>query len=162
MKKYGDLNLRKIREDNDLDFAHFTYKKDQCSCCYGPLDMADRYWKKKPVKVVDVVATKTTGGMSHYEMDGKRINTDDLQYILFKNANNGSGTKTKNDEIGRYTCVEWQMPIDKLRKVCEDLKSQLDDDYKVYMPLNDMYTILILRRDYEPNGYDKFEEYEEV
>lgn len=162
MKKYGDLNLRKIREDNDLDFAHFTYKRDQCSCCYGPLDMAERYWKKKPVKVIGAKATKTTGGYFHYEIDGKRINTDDLQYILFKNANNGSGTVTKNDEIGKYTCVEWHMPTEKLKKVCEDLKSQLDDDYKVFMPLSDMYTILIIRKDYNANRYDSFEKYEEV
>lgn len=162
MKKYGDLNLRKIREDNDLDFAHFTYKKGQCSCCYGPLDMAERYWKKKPVRVVDVASTKTTVDTYHYEIDGKRINTNDLQFILFKNANNGSGTKTKNDEIGKYTCVSWQMPMDKLRKVCEDLKSQLDDDYKVYMPLSDMYTIIIIRKDYNPTRYDRFEKYKEV
>ena len=162
MKKYGDLNLRKIREDNDLDFAHFTYKKGQCSCCYGPLDMAKRYWKKKPVYVADQPATKTSGGWGHYELDGKKINTGDIQYILFKNANNGSGTVTKNDEIGKYTCVSWQMPMDKLRKVCEDLKSQLDDDYKVYMPLSDMNTILILRKDYTPIRYDSLERYEEV
>lgn len=162
MKKYGDLNLRKIREDNDLDFAHFTYKKGQCSCCYGPLDMAERYWKKKPVLVVVKKATKTSGGLQHYEIDGKRINTGDLQYILFKNANNGSGTKTKNDEIGKYTCVSWQMPTEKLKKVCEDLKSQLDDDYKVFMPLSDMYSILIIRKDYNPNRYDRLENYEEV
>lgn len=33
--KYKELNLKKIREDNDLDFAHFTYQKGMCSCCYG-------------------------------------------------------------------------------------------------------------------------------
>lgn len=164
MKKYGDLNLRKIREDNDLDFAHFTYKRGQCSCCYGPLDMAERYWKKKPVKVVDKVATKTTGGMFHYELDGKRFTTSDIQYILFSNAANGSGIKTKNDEIGKYTCVHWAMPIDKLKKVCMDLKSQLGDDYTVYMPLNNLYSILIIRKDYEPYSSDKktLEHYEEV
>ena len=156
------MNLRKLREDNDLDFAHFTYKRGQCSCCYDPLDMAERYWKKKPVKVIDVEATETTGGTFHYEIDGKKININDLQYILFKNADNGSGTVTKNDEIDKYTCVEWQLPTDKLRKVCEDLKSQLDDDYKVYMPLSDMHTILIIRKDYEPNRYDHFEDFEEI
>lgn len=164
MKKYGDLNLRKIREDNDLDFAHFTYRKGQCSCCYGPLDMAKRYWKKKPVKVVDKPATKTSGGYSHYELDGKRISTSDIQYILFNNANNGSGTKTKNDEIGKYTCVSWKMPEDKLKKVCQDLKSQLGDDYKVYMPLNNLYSILILRKDYVhcTNDERTLSHYEEV
>ena len=166
MKKYGDLNLRKIREDNDLDFAHFTYKRGQCSCCYGPLDMADRYWKKKPIKVMDEDVTEASDGCFtykiHYEIDGKIIDIDDLQYILFKNAYNGSGTKTKNDEIGKYTCISWQMPMDKLRKVCEDLKSQLDEDYKVYMPLSDMNTIIIVRKDYAPARYEKFERYEEV
>lgn len=155
MKTYGDLNLRKIREDNDLDFAHFTYRKGQCSCCYGPLDMAERYWKKKPVYVTDQPATKTRGGCGHYELDGKRISTSDIQYILFNNANNGSGTKTKNDEIGKYTCVSWSMPTDKLKKVCLDLKSQLDEDYTVYMPLDIVYSILIIRKDYEFYSNDK-------
>lgn len=156
MKKYGDLNLRKIREDNDLDFAHFTYRKGQCSCCYGPLDMAARYWKKKPVYVVDKPATQTSGGWGHYELDGEKINTDSIQYVLFKNANNGSGTKTKNDDIGKYTCVSWKMPQDKLKKVCQDLKSQLDEDYTVYMPTSDMFCILIIRNDYEfYNGKEK-------
>lgn len=31
MKQYKDLNLRKLREEADIDFAHFTYKKAQCS-----------------------------------------------------------------------------------------------------------------------------------
>ena len=42
------------------------------------------------------------------------------------------------------------------------MKSQLDDDYKVYMPLSDMYTILIIRKDYSANRYDRLERYEEV
>ena len=43
--KYGELNLKKIREDNDLDFAHFTYQRGMCSCCYGPWDLPARYWR---------------------------------------------------------------------------------------------------------------------
>lgn len=47
MKKYGDLDLKKLAEIADLDFAHFTYKKNQCSCCYDPTDMAKKYWRNK-------------------------------------------------------------------------------------------------------------------
>lgn len=32
--QYGDLNLKKIRDDNEFDFAHFTYQRGMCSCCY--------------------------------------------------------------------------------------------------------------------------------
>lgn len=63
MQNYKSLNLKKVRDDNGLDFAHFTYLKNQCSCCYGPADLPARYWAggKRPEKV-----------------------TDNTQYILFK------------------------------------------------------------------------------
>ena len=60
--KYRDLNLKKIREDNDLDFAHFTYQKGMCSCCYGPWDLPKRHWKNGIV----------------------REQSEDVQYLLFK------------------------------------------------------------------------------
>lgn len=47
MKKYGDLKLSKLRDELGLDFAHYTYLRGQCSCCYGPLDMSARYWRKR-------------------------------------------------------------------------------------------------------------------
>jgi len=68
-KTYSDLNLKAIREALNIDFAHFTYKQGQCSCCYGPKDLPKMYWKDRTIP------------------EG-----DDYSYILFKNANNGSGT----------------------------------------------------------------------
>ena len=80
--KYGELNLREIRDLADIDFAHFTYRRGQCSCCYGPKDLLKMYWKNRVIP-------------EH----------DDYSYILFKNADNGSGTVTKNDEISDGTCI---------------------------------------------------------
>ena len=138
--QYKDLNLKKIRDDNGLDFAHFTYQKGMCSCCYGPLDMAGRYWRggKKPVEV-------QVDGFTHYEFDGKRVKHGDIQYLLFKNAYNGSGRVTRNDEIEDYTCIGWSFPMEKLEKVCKDLQAQLGGEYVVLMPPDEYSCILIMK-----------------
>ena len=118
--KYKDLNLKKIREDNDLDFAHFTYQKGMCSCCYGPKDLPKIYWR---------------GGVIP--------SGNDYTYILFKNANNGGGEVKKEDRIKDYQCVAWRFPVEKLEKVCKDLQSQVGDEYVVLMPTDTRYCILI-------------------
>jgi hypothetical protein len=146
--QYGDLNLKKIRDDNGLDFAHFTYQRGMCSCCYGPLDLPKRYWRggKKPVEVE-----------GHYELDGQKVDTDNIQYILFKNADNGSGHVKRTDEIDNYTCIGWDFPMEKLEKICKDLQEQLGDKYVVLMP-TDIYTcIQIFRYDF-PYLADKIKE----
>lgn len=124
--KYKDLNLKKIREDNDLDFAHFTYQKGMCSCCYGPKDLPKRYWRNNTIP------------------DG-----DDYTYILFKNADNGSGVVKRDDEIGggTYDCVAWDFPIEKLENVCKDLQDQVGDEYIVFKPKDKMYCILICKKE---------------
>lgn len=118
--QYKDLNLKKIREDNDLDFAHFTYRSGMCSCCYGPKDLAKRYWR-----------------------NGIIPESNDYTYILFKNANNGSGSVTRNDVIKDYTCISWRFPMEKMHKVCKDLQEQLGSGYVVYMPKDKNSCILI-------------------
>ena len=120
--KYKDLNLKKIREDNDLDFAHFTYQKGMCSCCYGPKDLPKRYWR---------------GGVIP--------DHNNYTYILFKNAYNGSGIVKRDDEIDDYTCIGWDFPIEKLDNVCKDLQTQLGDKYVVLKPKNALSCILILK-----------------
>lgn len=95
--KYKDLDLKKIRENNDLDFAHYTYKNGMCSCCYGPKDLPKRYWK-----------------------GGAIPEHDDYTYLLFKNAKNGSGIVKRDDEIEDYQCVNWEFPIEKLENVCKE------------------------------------------
>jgi len=134
MQAYKDLNLKKLREEAGLDFAHFTYKRGQCSCCYGPLDMADRYWAKgkRPQKIN--VTYNTNGEIASYQYDRP---LEQVQYILFKNASNGSGTVTKDDIIcewpirrkkqihfsPRYrVCIEWQFPIEKMNPVLKCLR----------------------------------------
>ena len=121
--KYKELNLKKIREDNDLDFAHFTYQNGMCSCCYGPKDLPKRYWRNNTI-----------------------AEGDDYTYLLFKNANNGSGIVKRDDELKRYQCVSWHFPIDKLENVCKDLQEQVGDDYVVLVPTSDWYTILICKK----------------
>lgn len=124
--KYKDLNLKKIRDDNDLDFAHFTYNKGMCSCCYGPKDLPKRYWKGNTIP------------------DG-----DDYTYLLFKNAYNGSGRVKRDDEIKDYTCIEWDFPMEKLVGVCKDLQAQLGNEYTVLMPTDKLTCIIILTEDSE-------------
>ena len=120
MKQYKDLNLKKIREALDIDFAHFTYLRGQCSCCYGPKDLPKRYWKDGIIKY------------------------SDYTYALFKNADNGSGIVSKNDYITNYTCISWDMSMEKAEQFCEMLQEQLDTDYLVLCPKNTDYCIQIL------------------
>ena len=144
MKKYGDLDLRKIREDNGLDFAHYTYMRGQCSCCYGPMDMPARYWhgSKKPVEIRKKTGKNTS---FHYELDGKPFDMDEMKYILFKNANNGSGIVRKSDVIDDYTCIEYSYVLhgEPLEKICRDLAEQLDEDYVVIVPDAEISCIVI-------------------
>lgn len=137
--QYGNLNLKKIRDDNGLDFAHFTYRRGMCSCCYGPLDLPKRYWRggKKPVEVE-----------GHYELDGQKVDTDNIQYILFKNADSGSGHVKRTDEIDNCTCIEWNLPTEKLEKICKDLQEQLGNGYVVLMPTNTYMCICIYKCNY--------------
>lgn len=121
MKCYKDLNLRYIREQCDLDFAHYTYKRGQCSCCYGPEDLPSIYWKNRTIR-----------------------KDDNYTYVLFKNADNGSGHVTKNSEIKDYTCIAHRfIDVEQKEKFCKMLTEQLDDDYTVLIPKDDMYCIII-------------------
>lgn len=146
MKTYGDLNLKAIREACDLDFAHYTYGRGQCSCCYGPLDMSKRYWRngKKPIEVF--VASR----MSHYELDGERYDTNKTTYILFKNACNGSGRiKSKDEPIKNNTCIEYHFKSDEQKlKVCSMLQAQLGDEYVVQVPQDKLTCIIIFTKEY--------------
>lgn len=124
--QYGDLNLKKIRDDNGLDFAHFTYQRGMCSCCYGPRDLPKRYWRGNVIPDDDC----------------------DYTYLLFKNADNGSGHVKRTDEIDNYTCIEWGFPMEKMERVCKDLQEQLGDKYVVLMPTDTYTCIQIFRYDY--------------
>lgn len=120
---YGDLDLQKIRDENGLDFAHFTYLKGQCSCCYGPRDMPKRYWK-----------------------DGE-IKDKDYTFILFKNANNGSGIRRKKDFIDAYFDIEYSFHSkEQLHNVCESLQEQFGDNYVVVKPENEDTCIIVRKK----------------
>lgn len=157
--QYKDLNLKKIRDENGLDFAHFTYQRGMCSCCYGPLDLPGRYWRggKRPVEV-------EIDGHSFYELNGLNVNSKDIQFLLFKNANNGSGVVKGTDEIKEIQFIEWGFPIEKLNKICRDLQDQLGDGYEVRVPPNKMHCIVFFKKHsdrikaYEDDGYKCIEE----
>lgn len=149
MKQYKDLDLKLIRDVADLDFAHFTFGRGQCSCCYGPIDMPAIYWKnkKKPIEVKD------SENSFHYELGGKPFSYSEMEYILFKNANNGSGTVTKNDYIKDGTCIQYNLSKEKVKVVCKMLQEQLGNEYLVIEPENDLCCIQILYhpcKDYTP------------
>ena len=147
MVKYGDLNLRKIMDDTGIDFAHFTYESGMCSCCYGPVDMNARHWAGAKMK--DREERKETAKK-----------TGEYSYILFKNADNGSGAVSRNDYVcssyhrGKIrspwftdptiqVAVEWSLTEDQLDKVCTMLQEQLGSDYVVDKPESDSRCILI-------------------
>lgn len=110
--KYKDLNLAKIRNENGLDFAHFTYRPRQNSYNSTPLDMAARHWR-----------------------NGKKPKTmDNVQYLLFGNARNYNGAVLSTDDILNSQFIYWSFPMEKLDKVCQDLQCQLGDEFIVMVP----------------------------
>lgn len=120
LKQYKDLNLKELREKVGLDFAHYTYKRGMCSCCHGPADLPSIYWKNGTIR------------------------TDpNYEYILFQNADNGSGHVTANTWITGNVFISWRFPIEKMKVVCEELQRQLGDSYKVIPPENHFYSIEI-------------------
>lgn len=125
--QYKDLNLNKLRDDNGLDFAHYTYLKDMCTCCYGPLDFPKRYWS-----------------------NGEKVKTiDDAQYIIFQNADNGCGHVKNTDEIRNVQYVYWQFPMEKMKKICKDLQQQFGDEYVVAMPQDESTSIMICKANHQ-------------
>lgn len=120
MKTYGDLNLAKIRDDNDLDFAHFTYLPGMCSCCFGPLSFPKKYWKNREIK---------NSGMT--------------TFILFENSDNGQGIKRKKDVITDDDISYNFKDKEQCKKVCIDLQRQLGPEYTVIIPKDDYDCIKI-------------------
>lgn len=152
MNTYKDLDLKKIMDAENLDFARWTYSRGQCSCCYGPLDMPARFWKdgKKPRRHF-LTEDKQ---MWDYRFNGEKYDERSTQYILFKNACNGSGTVTEDDVIKDYTCIGYRLKdMDQVRRVANMIREQLDDDYVVQIP-ESMTTCIVIRvKDRLENGY---------
>lgn len=123
-KTYGDLDLRAIREACGLDFAHYTYRPNQCTCCYGPEDQAKKYWH-----------------------NGIILTGHDYSYILFKNAKNCCGAVKTTNRIKNYTCINWRMNEEQLTQVCKMLQEQLGDGYIVDKPADSSTTITIFTSD---------------
>lgn len=127
--RYKDLDLKKLREDAHIDFAHYTYEKGMCSCCYGPTDFPEKYWNTASYEIAQNDATYN------------------YSYLLFKNADNGSGRVKASDLIGAKNPVyiEWRMPSHKLDIVCDALQEQLDAEFIVIRPETDNQCIELRR-----------------
>lgn len=122
MMTYGDLDLRGLRDACNIDFAHFTYLPKMCSCCYSPKDLPSLYWKNREIP------------------EG-----NNYTYILFKNAENGSGIVRKKDVIEDYTCIEYDLgqDTDLILKVIKSLQEQLGEEYWVQTPKDSHQCIII-------------------
>ena len=137
LRKYKDLDLKAIREECDLDFAHYTYQKGMCSCCYSPKDLPKLYWKNRTVP-------ETKSSYCSWTKESEETATSEYEYLLFKNADNGSGCVKRDDYIGD-DYIEWGFPIEKLDKVCSMLQEQLGDLYCIEKP-TDHFKCIVIRR----------------
>lgn len=152
MKTYEQLNLQAIMEAENLDFAHWTYKRGQCSCCYGPLDQPAKFWRngKKPRRHYLTEDKR----LYDYHLGGKKFDETKMRYILFKNANNGCGPKTKDDLIQDYACISYKLEdMEQVKRICTMLQEQLDEDYVVQVPRDTWECIVIRVVDRLQNGY---------
>ena len=150
-KKYKNLDLEAIREAADLDFAHYTYKKGMCSCCYGPKNLSSKYWKNGKVSGKEAFSAwafdpiKKAYCTFDFGTKVDKPHDNEFEYLLFKNADNGSGVVDANTDIDSV-CVEWGFPSEKLNLVCKMLEEQLGYDYKVIKPKNFSKCIIIRRK----------------
>lgn len=135
--RYCDLNLQEIREKNDLDFAHYTYRKGMSSCCYGPLDLAKKYWRNN-----EIPSNKVSYSPNN---DDTTVADNEYTYLLFKNADNCGGHVCGTDEIGEVELIEWGFPISKLDSVCKDLQEMFGAEFRVVKPDN-AYRCIVVRR----------------
>lgn len=135
MKQYKDLNCKELCDKCEFDFGHFTYLRGQCSCCYGPKDLPDRYWRE---------------GKAGKE----KAENGNYSFFLFKNAANGSGAVTKNDVITGHTYIEYCCRNAEQKELfCKLLSEQLGTDYIVFMPYSDKFCIVIR----EARSYARFD-----
>ena len=145
MKTYRDLDLKAIRDACGLDFAYHTYNKGHCSCCYGPLDMGRGWAKgKKPKKIA----------VSEHAFKWDK-DTDNIAWILFKNAYNcGGRIKSLDEPIEDSTCISYHFTseIQKI-KVCNMLQQQLGSEYTVSIPEAECMCIVIrLTKNYDTSA----------
>lgn len=149
-KTYKDLDLAAIREAADLDFAHYTYEKGMCSCCFGPKNLSNKYWKNGKVSHKEAYSAWFFDEKREYHAEfGNPLDKphdNEFEYLLFKNADNGSGIIDNEDMVIEKDYIEWGFPSEKLELVCSMLQKQLGDDYKVIRP-KDLSTCIQVRRE---------------
>lgn len=129
--KYGDLDLKAIIDNCDIEFAHYTYPDGMCTCCYAPIDFPQSYWIDKE-KMKQVF---------------KKEDDRDYEYLVFKNADNGSGTVRADDEIDnpvigyRFKDFDKKMPI-----IIKELERQMGNEYEIIPPESNSYCIEIRKK----------------
>lgn len=130
--QYKDLKLRTLREKCGLDFAHYTFLKNMCSCCYGPSDFPAKYWHNNNIK---------------------DTSEEDISYILFKNADNGSGRVARTDCLSdkKRIYIQWRLSDEQLDAVCAELEAQVGTEFDVIKPKSDMFCIELRRKDLNEN-----------
>ena len=125
--KYKDLDLRAIMEAENLDFAHWTYQRGQCSCCYGPEDQPKRYWRNgdRPEDV--------------YGYPGLDEQTRKPIFYFVKIW------KGKKYDYNARTILFNDMA--QVQRVCNLLQQQLGEEYEVVCPDDMMRCIKIKRKE---------------
>ena len=76
------------------------------------------------------------------------IKDDDYTYILFKNANNGSGSVKRDDYLSDQSqiCISWHLNDKQLNAVVRELRKQVGTEFIVSKPDNDYMCIVLKRR----------------
>lgn len=130
IKRYSELNLHELRDKAGLDFAHYTLKAGQCSCCYGPLDQAKKHFSKE---FLDKYNVKTLKDLNNLYDNKEALNS--MTYILFKNAiNNPDSGYKKLDDRSYSEVIMWDFEMEKMDLVCKLLEEYFGESYKVIKP----------------------------
>lgn len=105
-----------------------------------------KYWAKgKKTKKINVTRDQK-GDINSYQWDR---DTNEIPFILFKNANNGCGVINSLEEpIKDYTLIEHHfVSKEQKHQVCEMLQYQLSEEYVVVEPDDKLVCIVIRMRD---------------
>ena len=89
-----------------------------------------------------------------------------VQYLIFKNADNGSGRVARNDDIGEFECIQWGFPVEKMGKICQDLEGQMGKEYEILVPSSEHFCIVAVSKSRKDlleqelkKGYKKLSDY---
>ena len=127
---YKDLNLNYLKDLLNLDFAHFSYVNEMCSCCYSISDFPSNYWRN------GIIVSKDS------------LSFEEVNYILFKNSIGGKGEVKENDTLDEFESIEYQFcNRELLINFCKELSKICSKfDYEVLIPPNEDLSIILLEK----------------